>query len=118
MGLSIDKIVTARALYRMDLVSREGAMDIWEAIEKRRSIRRFAGPATEEQLRKIILAGTRAPSGGNRQGWRVIIAREQPTKEALARLAEPAVRPLHRAAARRREPLEPGCGITGRCGDD
>jgi nitroreductase len=59
-------------------------MDVWEAIEKRRSIRRFAGPATEEQLRKIILAGTRAPSGGNRQGWEFVIVDDPRSIEQIA----------------------------------
>ena len=42
-------------------------MDIYEAIEKRRTIRIFKKEATGEKLRKIILAGSKAPSGGNRQ---------------------------------------------------
>jgi nitroreductase len=33
-----------------------------------------------------------APGGGNRQGWHIIVVKEQATKEALATLAEPAVR--------------------------
>jgi nitroreductase len=32
-------------------------VDIYEAIEKRRTIRKFKGPATEEQIKRIILAG-------------------------------------------------------------
>ena len=48
-------------------------MDVYEAIEKRRTIRVYKKGATEEQLRKIILAGTKAPSGGNRQPWEFII---------------------------------------------
>ncbi len=48
-------------------------MELYEAIEKRRSIRIFSAPATEEQLRRIILTGTKAPSGGNRQGWEFVI---------------------------------------------
>jgi nitroreductase len=34
-------------------------MELKEAIEKRRTIRIFKKKASEEQLRKIILAGTR-----------------------------------------------------------
>ena len=34
-------------------------MDLYEAIEKRRTIRIFKAPASEEQLKKIILAGTK-----------------------------------------------------------
>jgi len=48
-------------------------VDVYEAIEKRRTVRVFKKGATEEQLRKIIVAGTKAPSGGNRQTWEFII---------------------------------------------
>ncbi len=48
-------------------------MDVYEAIEKRRTIRIFKRGATEEQLRKIILAGSKAPSAGNRQSWEFIM---------------------------------------------
>jgi nitroreductase len=48
-------------------------MDFYEVIEKRRTIRKFKGPATEEQLQRIILAGTKAPSPGNRQTWEFVI---------------------------------------------
>jgi nitroreductase len=47
-------------------------MDIYEAIEKRRTIRIFKKGATEEQLRRILLAGSEAPSGGNGQPWEFI----------------------------------------------
>lgn len=48
-------------------------MEVYEAIEKRRTIRIFKKEVTEEQLRRIILAGTKAPSGGNRQPWEFIM---------------------------------------------
>lgn len=48
-------------------------MDLYEAIERRRTIRIFKKRATEEQLRKIILAGSKAPSAGNRQSWEFIM---------------------------------------------
>lgn len=48
-------------------------MDVYEAIEKRRTIRIFKTGATEEQLRRIILAGSKAPSGSNRQPWEFIM---------------------------------------------
>jgi nitroreductase len=47
-------------------------MDVHEAIEKRRTIRTFKKEAAEEQLRRIILVGSKAPSGGNRQPWEFI----------------------------------------------
>jgi hypothetical protein len=48
-------------------------MDFYEVIEKRRTIRIFKAPPTEEQLRRIILAGSKAPSGSNRQPWEFIL---------------------------------------------
>ena len=60
-------------------------MDLYEAIEKRRSIRVYKKGATEEQLRKIILAGSKAPSAVNRQPWEFIIVEDQ---EIIDRLAE------------------------------
>jgi nitroreductase len=42
-------------------------MDVYEAIEKRRTIRTFKQGVSEEQLRKLLLAGVNAPSGSNVQ---------------------------------------------------
>lgn len=47
-------------------------MDIYEAIEKRRTVRSFTKGATDEQVRRIILAGSKAPSGGNSQPWEFV----------------------------------------------
>ena len=47
-------------------------MDIYEAIEKRRTVRVFVQGASEEVVRKIILAGTKALSAGNSQPWEFI----------------------------------------------
>ena len=48
-------------------------MDLFEAIEQRRTIRKFKGPATDEQLQSIILEGVKAPSASNRQPWEFVI---------------------------------------------
>jgi nitroreductase len=61
-------------------------MDIYEAMEKRRTIRIFKKGATEEQVRKILLAGSRAPSGGNRQPWEFILIDDPKIIEQLAEL--------------------------------
>ena len=47
-------------------------MDLYEAIEKRRTVRTFTRGASEETLRKIILAGSKAASAGGRQPWEFI----------------------------------------------
>ena len=61
-------------------------MELYEAIEKRRTIRVFKGPATEDQLRKIILEGTKAPSGMNRQPWEFVIVEDQSIINDLAEI--------------------------------
>ena len=61
-------------------------MDFYEVIEKRRSIRVCKQGATEEQLRRIILTGTKAPSAVNRQPWEFIIVDDQPMIDQLAEL--------------------------------
>jgi nitroreductase len=60
-------------------------MNVFEAIEKRRSIRKFKpDPIKDEDLRKILEAGRLAPSGGNRQPWYFIVVRDLETKRALS----------------------------------
>jgi nitroreductase len=60
-------------------------MDLFEAIEKRRSVRKFKpDQVKEENLKRILEAGRLAPSGGNRQPWYFIVVRDLETKNALA----------------------------------
>ncbi|MFC1867990.1 nitroreductase family protein [Thermodesulfobacteriota bacterium] len=61
-------------------------MELYEAIEQRRTIRVYEKPATEEQLEKIILAGTKAPSAMNRQPWEFIIIEDESIADQLAEL--------------------------------
>ena len=61
-------------------------MDIYEAMEKRRTVRIFKKGATEEQLRKIILEGSKAPSAGNRQSWEFIIIDDPKIIDQLAEI--------------------------------
>ena len=63
-------------------------MDLFEVVEKRRSIRKFRPKrVTTKDLRKILEAGRLAPSGGNRQPWYFIVVRQSETKKALATAA-------------------------------
>lgn len=60
-------------------------MDIYEALEGRRSIRKYtADPVSDELLQKLLHAARMAPSWSNRQCWRFIIVRQQSRKERLA----------------------------------
>jgi len=65
---------------------KENHVELYEAIERRRTIRIFKGPATEEQLRKIILAGTKAPSGRNTQPWEFVIIEDQSLIDDIANI--------------------------------
>ena len=59
-------------------------MEVYEAIERRRSVRVFKQGVSEEQLQRIILAGTKAPSGSNIQPWEFIIIDEPGIIEQIA----------------------------------
>ena len=59
-------------------------MEMHEVIAKRRTIRIFRKKASEEQLKKIILVGTQAPSAGNSQPWEFIIIDDQKTIDQIA----------------------------------
>jgi 5,6-dimethylbenzimidazole synthase len=61
-------------------------MELYDAIEKRRTIRVYKKGASEEQLRKIILAASKAPSGGNSQPWEFIIIDDQTLIDQFAEL--------------------------------
>jgi len=59
-----------------------------EAIEKRRSIRKFRPePVKEEVLTELLEAARLAPSGCNAQPWRFKIVRDDETKRKLAHAA-------------------------------
>lgn len=64
-------------------------MNTIEAIEARRSIRRFKSEdLPEEALRKILIAASKAPSGKNRQPWRFFVIREDRRAEMVRVLRE------------------------------
>jgi nitroreductase len=64
-------------------------MDLFETVEKRRSIRKFKPQKIPDQdLKKILEAARLAPSGGNRQPWCFIVVRENERKKALAVAAQ------------------------------
>ena len=60
-------------------------MELYEALEDRRSIRKYtADPVSDETLQKLLRAAGIAPSWKNNQCWRFIIVREQSRKQKLA----------------------------------
>ena len=66
-------------------------MELSEAIKGRRSIRTYKQQnVPEEIVEKLIDAASFAPSAGNIQPWKFVIARKQDTKKKLAQAADQA----------------------------
>ena len=59
-------------------------ISLLEAIYSQRATRHFSTrPVSSDDVRTILKAAVRAPSGGNRQPWRFIVIRESETKRQL-----------------------------------
>ncbi|WP_244928265.1 nitroreductase family protein [Nocardioides sp. W7] len=68
-------------------------MDLYDVMRTTHAARKLTGdPLPDEVLHRILDHARFAPSGGNRQGARVVVVREPATRERLAELSEPAVR--------------------------
>lgn len=56
----------------------------FEVIGTQRAMRRLKpDPVPEEYIKKVIWAATRAPSGGNRQGWRWLVITDPVSKKQV-----------------------------------
>jgi len=61
-------------------------LDVFEAIQKRHSIRAYeSSPVPEEKLIKILEAGRLAPSASNIQPWHFIVVRDAEKRKRLAK---------------------------------
>ncbi|MHA2192983.1 MAG: nitroreductase family protein, partial [Candidatus Thorarchaeota archaeon] len=59
-----------------------------DALKGRQSIRKFESTEiSEETVNAILEVGFSAPSGGNRQPWRVVVVRNKKNKAALVEAA-------------------------------
>jgi nitroreductase len=68
-------------------------MELYDAMRTTFSGREYTSdPLPDGTLYRILDHARFAPSGGNRQGWKVIVVRELATREALAKLTEPAAK--------------------------
>lgn len=68
-------------------------MDLYDVMRTTPAVRDFTGePLPDRTLRRILHHARFAPSGGNRQGTRIVVVRDQETRRRLAELNEPAVR--------------------------
>jgi len=61
-------------------------MDIFEAIESRRSVRQFDPDrqVTDEELDRILHSALMAPSAGNAQCWKFVVVRDVELRDRLA----------------------------------
>jgi nitroreductase len=68
-------------------------MELYEVQRTTFAAREFTDePLPDETLYKILDSARFAPSGGNRQGWRVIVVRDRRTRESLVELTVPAAK--------------------------
>ncbi len=68
-------------------------MDLLEALRSTFSCRDFTDePVPDAAIFRMLDAARFAPSGGNRQGWRVLVVRERGVRERLAELVKPVMR--------------------------
>ena len=68
-------------------------MELYDVMHTTFSGRAYTSdPLPDETLYRILDHARFAPSGGNRQGWRVIVVRDPATRAALARCTEPAAK--------------------------
>jgi len=61
-------------------------MDLYETIERRRTIRTFTKGASQATLKKIIVAGSKAASAGGREPWEFILVDDPRAIEKIADL--------------------------------
>lgn len=62
-------------------------MGIYAAMSSTRAVRRLRpDPVPDGVLRRVLTAATWAPSGGNRQPWRIVVVRAAETKQRLGAL--------------------------------
>ena len=63
-------------------------MDVFDAVKKRRSVRRFLEePIEEEKLNVVLEAGRLAPSAKNLQKWRFVVVMDPKVKLKIAMAA-------------------------------
>jgi len=73
-------------------------MELTEAMRTAATIRRFRpDPIPDEILYRVLDSARFAPSGGNRQGWHVIVVRDQESRTRLKELYLRTWRPFYQA---------------------
>ncbi|MDT5073867.1 MAG: hypothetical protein QOH82_3187 [Mycobacterium sp.] len=89
-------------------------MELYDVMRTTGAVRQFTGdPLPDDVLERILDNARFAPSGGNRQGVRVIAVRDLPTRERLAELSIPAAKRYSAQIANGESPWNPlyPCGV-------
>jgi nitroreductase len=85
-----------------------GLVDIYEVMRTTAAVREFTGdPLPDDVLERILDNARFAPSGGNRQGGRIVVIRDRATREALAELSIPSARRYTAQAMNGESPWNP-----------
>lgn len=83
-------------------------MELYDVMRSTPAVREFTGdPLPDDVLARILDHARFAPTGGNRQGVRVIVVRDSQTRASLADLALPAARRYTAQLARGESPWNP-----------
>jgi len=83
-------------------------MALYEAMRTTRAVRRLRpDPVPDAVLRRVIEAATWAPTGGNRQAWRIVAVRDAEKKRRLGELYRGPWERYARAQRRQLEQLPP-----------
>jgi len=62
-------------------------VDLFEAIDTQRSLRRFSDkPVSDDDIRRLLESARKAPSPTNRQPWAFIVIRDGSTRRAIAEI--------------------------------
>jgi nitroreductase len=70
-------------------------IDLYEAMSTLRAVRRLRpDPIPDDVLRRVLQAATWAPTGGNRQAWRVIVVKDPARRQRLGELYQKVATPF------------------------
>ncbi|HIO63266.1 MAG TPA: nitroreductase [Dehalococcoidia bacterium] len=80
-----DSFVDPRTTQKFLEMNMTDQIGFFDAIYTQRAIRHLKpDPVPRETIERLIRAGTKAPSGGNSQGWKFIVITDPETKSAIA----------------------------------
>jgi nitroreductase len=83
-------------------------MELYDVMRTTPAVREFtADPLPDDVLLRILDNARFAPSGGNRQGVKVVVVRDRTTREVLAQLTIPGLQRYFAQLANGEDPWNP-----------